>query len=175
MKDNVDILAAAAAVVSALGGGFAAWAAFKSAASARMAQESSERAELRTVLRQVSTTAGLIDIEATRVCDRGASLKTAHRGLATLSGATGNSRVKLHESVVDEKTKKAEDLAADAELWKDGAPGLQSAPAEEIDRVQRRLFVNLRAVEAIREDLDRELAVIESQCSEYRQRMLSQR
>ncbi len=175
MKDTVDLLVAAASVISAIGGGFAAWAAFKSAASARSAQESTERAELRVALRQLSTTAGLIAVEVARVRDRGSALKIAHRSLATLSGTSGSSRVALYESAIDDKVKQSEELAIDAELWKDGATTLQSGPPEEIDRVQRRLSVSLRAVEAIREDLEREHATVESQCSEYRQRMLSHR
>ena len=66
-----EIISSVAAVVSAVGGTFAAVAAFRSAESARVAQQAGTAAKHRAALRQVNITAAEVLIEAERIADRG--------------------------------------------------------------------------------------------------------
>lgn len=166
-----DLLSLAAAVASAVGGGFAAWAAFRSAGSARLAQEEAARAERRAALRRVSETAGQVVSEAERIVARGPQVKLSYRSLFTLSGGAGNSRLPLYLDGVDEKVKKAAALAEDAKLFAGEARSLSDATLDDIDRVQVRLSNSVGTARGIREDLEREESSVEAQCAERRESM----
>ena len=75
--DTPEVVSTVAAIVSAIGGAFAALAAFRSADSARVAQQAAVAAELRAALRQIGTTATEMLIEAERIASRGNDLKIA--------------------------------------------------------------------------------------------------
>lgn len=163
-----EVVSAAAAVVSAVGGAFAAWAAFRSAESARIAQQAGAAAEHRAALRQIGTTATEVQIEVERIASRGNDLKIAYRTLFTFAGQLGSSRNNLYDAAVDEKLKRASELGGYAKLFTTAAAKLDGTPPEETDRVQVRLSNTLTEIRALREDLERELSSVEGQSATYR-------
>lgn len=168
---TTELFSLAASVVSAMGGGFAAWAAFRSAGSAREAQKSAEESERRASLRRVSETASAVSVEADRILIRGERLKLGYRSLFTLSGGTNHSKLPQYLDVIEEKMRKAAAFGVDASLFAGEPKLLAEATAEDVDRVQLRLAHSLVTVRGIREDLEREETGVESQCAELRESM----
>ncbi|MFI3120718.1 MAG: hypothetical protein QX203_12155 [Methylococcaceae bacterium] len=164
-----EIVSAAAAVVSAVGGAFAALAAFRSADSARVTQRAAEAAEHRVALRQIGTTATEVFIEKERITSRGTNLKMAYQTLFAFAGQLGGSRKNFYESAVDEKVQHASKLGEYAKLFTTAAEKLDGTPPEETDRVQVRLSNSLTEIRALREDLERELSGVEGQSATYRE------
>lgn len=100
---TAEVVSAAAAVVSAIWGAFATWAAFRSADSARASQRAVEESERKTALREVAVTAAEIKVEEQRAAARGAEVALASRALEAFSGSYGNSSTQLMVSAVNEK------------------------------------------------------------------------
>jgi hypothetical protein len=171
MATTVEVLSVSAALVSAIGGAFAAWAAFRSAASARLAQESADTSERRVSLRDLTSTARAVVIEAQRVAVRGGELKREHQSLAIMSGASISSSLDLSLAAVEAKLTEAKEQAKHAELFASSSSNLEHASSEEIDRVQLRLSDSLKKAQATLEDFDREHGIIERQCAARRQSM----
>lgn len=169
MATTSELLSIAAAVVSAVGGAFSAWAAFRSAGSARVAQEEAAKAGRRAALRQVSETAGIVISEVERIQARGPQLQRSYHSLFALSGGLSNSRLPLHLDAVDKKVKKATALAEDARLFTSEAKSLIDASIEDIDRVQIRLSNSVITTRGVREDLEREESSVEAQVAERRE------
>lgn len=167
-----EIISAGAAVVSAIGGGFAALAAFRSAASARATQQSAAAAEHRAALRQIGQTATEVVIEGQRVAERANYLKSAYGSLFVFAGQSGGSRQARYDLAVDEKIKRASDLCDYAKVFTSISGKLDDAPPEETDRVQTNLSSALTEIRALREDLERELAGADGQSASYRDRVL---
>lgn len=167
-----EVVSAAAAVVSAVGGALAALAAFRSAESARIAQQAAAGAEHRAALRQIGITATEVLIEAERIVSRGNDLKLAYQTLFAFAGRAGSSRQTLYDSAIDEKLQHASKLSDYAKLFTTAAGKLDSAPPEETDRVQVRLSNTLTEIRALREDLERELSGVEGQSATYRDKAI---
>lgn len=156
---------------SALGGAFAAWAAWRSAGHAKAAQDSADLAERRAVLREISSAASSVLVEQSRIANRADELKLSYRNLFALSGASSSSNLTLLIARIDEKLKAVEALAADAKLFSNNAVALVKAPPEEHDRVITRMRESLIKMQGCREDLEREHNQVESQCAERRESM----
>lgn len=162
-----ELVSAAAAVVSAIGGTLATLAAFRSAETARVTQKAAAAAEHRAALRQIGTTATEILIELKRITTRGNDLKSGYRVLFTTAGQVGSSRKNLYDASVDEKLMLASQLADYAKLFTAANTKLDSTPPEETDRVHVRLSNILTEVRALREDLERELSSVEAQSAVF--------
>ncbi len=132
MADPSAIISAVAAVVSAIGGGFAAVAAFRSAASARDARESAEISEKRAALRQLTVTANEVLVEARRAESRGAELKLAYRALFIFGGSSGGSNEGSYLAEVDKKLAEVTKLSEHARPFASGQDGLMNGPVGEI-------------------------------------------
>ena len=167
-----EVISAAAAVVSAVGGAFAALAAFRSAESARVTQQAATAAEHRAALRQIGTTATEVLIEAERIASRGSDLKIAYRTLFTFAGQSNGSRRNIYDATVDEKLKHASELGDYAKLFTAAAEKLDGTPPEETDRVQVRLSNTLTEIRALREDIERALSGVEGQSAAYRDKVI---
>lgn len=166
-----DALSILAAVVSAIGGAFAAIAAFRSAGSARAAQHAADEAERRACLRTVATIATEASVEFGRVQRRGAELRSGYQTLEVFSGSYQNSGIR---ECVDSVLSRIDVLAPDvthAKLFSENNANLQHAPMTDIDRVHTRLSAALLRVRALREDLEQEHAVLETRLAERRQGM----
>ena len=165
---TTDVLALCASIVSALGGGFAAWAAWQSAASAQRAQAAAQRMERRVQLNEVAATAHAVVNEVRRIQARAVEMRQAYRELATLTGNFGGSRMHTFISEVDRREADAIRIAEHAKLFADGARSLAQTIDEDLDRVQLSLTQASEKARTMREDLDRELSTIRGQCTEQR-------
>jgi hypothetical protein len=167
-----EIASAVAAVVSAIGGAFAAVAAFRSAASARDATRQAEESERRALLREVSTAAASIQAVVLGVSSRGQELLLEYRSAEVFSGSADHSALpKLREST-ENLIEKARSFVEDAQLFSGGAKSLSDAPVEEVERVRTRLTENLTLVQVIREELDRKYLDMASKNMQHRQVIL---
>lgn len=167
-----EVVSAAAAVVSAVGGVFAAMAAFRSADSAWVVQQAAATAEHRAALRQIGVTATEVLIEAERISSRGGDLKIAYRSLFVLAGQIGGSREALYDAKVNEKLNRASELSEYAKLFAGNTRKLDNAPPEETDRVHVHLSNAFTEIRALREDIEREIAGIEGQSATYRDKAI---
>jgi Flp pilus assembly protein CpaB len=168
-----ESVAAVAAVVSAVFGGLAVVAAFRSAASAQKAQASADDAERRAVLRQVVSTARDTELEAGRGIDAAALAARSRQDLAIFTGGLGGSRSRLSQETYAAKTKRAEEIASEAKLFSGEPIMLEKVPPSELDRVLTKLIALLSEARALREDLERERIDLEGQCATYRKAVLA--
>ena len=152
-------------------GAFAAKAAYLSAASAREAKEYAAQADIRAGLREISATAGAILVEHRRIASGVDHLKVALNTLAAFSGSTHHSRFEMYRHAGEERGLESKQLANDAELFANGALSLKDSGIEEIERVRLRLMNSLKQIESIRIDLDNELADINAQNAQARERL----
>jgi hypothetical protein len=168
----LEIATAVAAVVSAVGGTFAAVAAFRSADSAREAARSAEDSNRRAMLREVSSTAASILVAVLGVKSRASDLIIEYTSAEVFSGSAAHSSIQKLKEIALEFQAKAESFGADAELFADGAAQLAQAPMEDIDRVWVRLTGTLRVVQTFRDELDRKYAAMATQNLQHREVVL---
>ena len=168
----VEVISTIAALVSAVGTGFAALAAYRSALSARRTEEASSESERRATLRQIALASVDVVTEAKRIKSRGETTKFAYNDLAVFTGNVGSARIELGKSRIDQKVSDAQSEAEHAQLFVNPAAKLNEAPAQELDRVQTRLLTSLRQLTAIREEIDEECAHIQGQCSQHREQAI---
>lgn len=171
----LEIATAIAAVVSAVGGAFAAIAAFRSADSAREAARSAEDSNRRARLREVSSTAASILVAVLGIKSRASELIVEYKSAEVFSGSAGNSSLqKLKENTLELQAK-AESFVADASLFVNGATQLAKAPEEELDRIWIRLSRNLQVLQTIRDELDRKYTAMATQNLQHREFALQSR
>jgi hypothetical protein len=167
-----ELVSAIAAVVSAVGGGFATVAAFRSADSARKAQQSADEAERRAVLRQVVLTGKEIELESRRCVDTAERARRSYRDLAIFGGGLGGSRHQLAQDALTEKAKRAEAIESEGRLFGTWPSTLETAPFSEIDRVLTKLLALHSEAKAMRDDIERGRADVERQCDAYRNKVI---
>ena len=171
----LEIATAIAAVVSAVGGAFAAVAAFRSADSARQAARSAEDSSRRARLREVSSTAASILVAVLGIKSRASELIVEYRSAAVFSGSTGHSSLQRLKENTLELQAKAESFVADAGLFANGATQLAKSPEEEIDRIWVRLSGNLQVLQTIRDELDRKYVAMAAENLQHREIALQSR
>lgn len=167
-----EIVSAVAAVISALGGAFAAIAAFRSAAMARAATQQIEESERRALLREVSTTAASIQATVLGVSSRGKELLIEYRSAEVFSGSSNNANLQGLRESTEDLIEKARLFVPDAQLFSGGAKSLVGVPIEEVERVSTRLSENLKIVQVIREELDRKHLDMAARNMQHRQVIL---
>ncbi|WP_169333093.1 hypothetical protein [Thiobacillus denitrificans] len=170
-----EIATAVAAVISAIGGAFAAVAAFRSAATARDATRQAEEAERRVLLREVSTAAASIQAVVLGVSSRGQELLLEYRSAEVFSGSSDHSGLRQLRESTENLIKKARFFVEDAQLFSGGAKSLSDAPVEEVERVRTRLAENFNLLQVIREELDRKYLDVASKNMQHRQVILQAR
>jgi hypothetical protein len=162
MENLNSVLSLIATISSAIAGAYAARAAYLSAHSAREAQKSANDAELRALLRELSSTSSRVVVEESRIQIACNDVKRAYRTLAMNTGNSTNSKLALYVGATDKKMITAAELAKDAALFSGGAKSLQLSPLDEIERVLSRQIEALHIVQGIRDDLTREHLSLES-------------
>ena len=175
MAEPATVISAIAAVVSAVGGAFAAVAAFRSAGSARDAYEAAQVFEKRSALRHLTVTAGEVLVERRRAESRCAELKLAYRTLSVFAGASGGSAERECLANVDKKLEEVTKLAENAKPFASDEDSLMNGPIGEIISRETKMARVLTQVCAIREDLEREHASVEGQCTTYREKAIQGR
>jgi hypothetical protein len=164
-----EIASAAAAVVSAVGGAFAAIAAFRSADAARDAARTAEESERRALLREVSNTAASIQAAVLGVTSRGQELLLEYRSAEIFSGSAEHSGLRQLREATETLTERARSFIADAQLFSGGAKSLVESPIDEVERVRTKLAESLALVQVIREELDRKYKAMAEQNLQHRQ------
>jgi|SRR6478672_9266214 len=167
-----EIVSAVAAAVSAIGGAFAAVAAFRSADFARKAQLSADESERRSVLRQVILAAKEVQLDAKRCVDATSLLARSYKDLAIFTDNLGGSRYQLMKDAIEEKTKRAEYIENEGSLFSAWPSTLESAPLEEVDRVLTKVLSLSSEARAMYSDLVRERDDVERQCDAYRKSVI---
>ncbi|MDO9143121.1 MAG: hypothetical protein Q7U49_02335 [Rhodoferax sp.] len=171
----LEISTAIAAVVSAVGGAFAAVAAFRSADSAREAARSAEDSNRRARLREVSSTAASILVAVLGIKSRASELIIEYKSAEVFSGSGGHSSLQnLKQNILELQTK-AESFLADSRLYANGATQLAKSPEEDIDRIWVRLSDNLQVLQTIRDELDRKYTAMAAQNLQHREIALQSR
>ena len=163
MENLNSVLSLIATIGSAIAGAYAARAAYLSAHSAREAQKSADDAELRALLRELSSSSSRVVVEESRIQMAGNDVKRAYRTLAMNTGNSTNSKLALYVAATDKKMITAAELAKDAALFSGGAKSLHLCPLDEIERVLSRQIEALHIVQSIRDDLTREHLSLESE------------
>lgn len=170
--DPAAIISAIAALLSAVGGGVACIAAFRSAKHAKDTFDSAHLAEKRSVLRQLSVTAHEIGIEVDRIKWVAQGLKVSYQTLFTFSRQLGGSRQQLYQQEIEAKLQEAERLLKIASPFTTFQEKLLNGPLEEIS--SREISVSQAAMQAraLREKLEEEHRAIETQNQTHRERTL---
>ena len=163
MTDIATWISVAAALVSAVGGAFAARAAFVSARLARETRAATEEAEHRSARRQIGADASAVVVEAKRVSGLVDHVIRANRGLAALQGGLGGSRLQLFTEAVERKRDESKSLAERATLFSDSLQSLKDTTADDLERIRLQQREALHIVQALREDLVREQESLERQ------------
>lgn len=164
-----EIASAVAAIVSAIGGAFAALAAFRSAAFAKEATLQAEESERRALIREVSKTAAEIMASSLSTSSRGQDLIVEYRTAEVFSGSAENSSIRQLQENTASLVERSRSFAEDAKTFVGGAKALALAPHDEIDRVRTRLTENLGLLRVIREELDRKYADMTARNLQHRQ------
>ena len=172
MADLVTLISVIASGVSAVGGAFAAVAAFRSAGSARDAYEATQVFEKRSALRQLMVTASEVLVEGRRAESRGAELKLAYRTLSIFAGAFGGSAERECLANTDKKLDEVTRLSEYAKPFTCDQAQLMNGPLDEIISRETKMAQVLAQVRAMREDLEREHASVEGQCTTYREKTI---
>ena len=169
---SAEIISVIAAVFSAVGGAFAARAAYLSADSARKAQQAVDEAERRSALRQVVVTAKEVEVEGGRCTAVAAAAIRSCRDLATFSGGLGGSRQKVYVEALEAKAARAAEIEGEGKLFGAWPSSLAASPIGEIDRVAVKLLARRTEAIAMRQDLEGQRADFEGQNSVYRQKVI---
>ena len=173
MSTTVENISTAAAVVGLVVAALSALAAFRSAASAQAAQRWAEDASRRLALYNLSRAANDTLVELQRVLSRSQQACLAYDSLSVFSGSHQNAGIEAAKSNAKAHAERAQQLAEYARLFVDGTSKLKDAPSEEFDRVQLQLAAGLAEIAALREELDRTVSTVESQNSQFRERVLA--
>lgn len=151
-----DLFSLGVSFLSAAGGAFAAWAAWRSAGYAELTQGAADRITHRQTLREIAADASEILVEHGRIDARAQNLKLGYQSFFRLSGSSSNSNLPLYLARVEKKLEHASELATDARLFVGGAASLIHSPIDDLDRVANRLHGSLVTLRGYREDLDKE-------------------
>ena len=172
---STETVAATTAILGLVIAALSALAAFRSAASARSAQRWAEEAAQSGALFAAARTAAEILVDLQRIKSSAEHSALAHSTLGVFSGSYQNSGIQQSESKIAKLVEQAEELATYARLFSDTAAKLGQSPQEEITRVHLNLCASQGQVAALREEIERTVASIEAQNTQYRERALLSR
>lgn len=159
IAENISTLAAAA---SALAGIYAAVAAARSAGSARVAQEAAAESERRVAVRLLSVASADVQVEYQRAQACASDLLSGYQNLEARSGSFQNSGIAERVTKVRERINGVGADVEHAVSFRHGALVLQQSPISDVEREHIRVATTLTQVRALREELDRERAVLEA-------------
>lgn len=172
---STDWISAIASAVSALGGAFAAVAAFRSARSAHETQQAASNIEFRARLREIAYTVVSIDAEITRVKSLARHLEKVYSDLAIFNGGSGGSRHEQVRQNVAQRLAKAIEISETAKPFLNGTEALVKAPAEDTDRVLRNLTSSLARLKAYASEFETELQSAEPERTLHQQSVIGGR
>ncbi len=175
MSDPVAIISAIAAVLSAIGGGIACIAAFRSAKHAKDTFDAGELSEKRLLLRQLSVAAHEVAFEVDRIKWVAQGLHISYKTLFTFAGQFNSSRQQMYEREIDAKLQEADSLLEKAKPFTKFQDSLLNGPLEEIALREIAITQAILRARAIREKLEEEQRSVEVQNQAHRERTLNSR
>lgn len=173
MSDPVAIISATAAILSAIGGGIACIAAFRSAKHAKGTFDAVELSEKRLLLRQLSVAAHEVSVEVDRIKWIAQGLHMSYKTLFTFAGQFNGSRQKLCEQEIDAKLQEADSLLERAKPFTKFQDALLNGPMEEIALREIAISQALLRAKALKEKLEHEARSVEMQNQSHRERTLN--
>ncbi|SFX54675.1 hypothetical protein [Marinospirillum alkaliphilum] len=175
MSDPVAIISAIAAILSAIGGGIACIAAFRSAKHAKDTFDAGELSEKRLLLRQLSITAHEVAVEVDRIKWVAQGLHISYKTLFTFAGQFNSSRQQMYERDIDAKMREADNLLEKAKPFTNFQDSLLNGPLEEIASREVKIAQALLRARIIREKLEGEQRSVEVQNQANQERTPSSR
>jgi hypothetical protein len=173
-QETLALVAAIGGIVSAVGGAFAALAAFRSASSASDALNQAVRLERRALVRQLVVSAHGVISEEARIAALVDELKLQYSTLFTFAGQGDGSRQKFYVDRAEKKKQEANTLQLEAKKLIEEAKSLAGASEEDLTQALSKFDGHLVRVKSIREDLQREIDSVAQQNLMYRDKALSQ-
>lgn len=169
----IEIANALAAVISAIGGGFAAVAAFRSAKSAHDAKTSADSMAHRAALRELSNAASLVVAECISIKSLASELSSECKTAEVFSGSVGHSSIQTILKSISDLVAHSEYVSKDAELFCGGASRLKDTSLDEIDRVIIRMNEHINSTRVMRDELMRKHTLFYAMNVEERSRRQS--
>lgn len=173
--NSTEWITAIASAVSALGGAFAAIAAFRSARSAHESLQAACKIEFRARLREVADCVALINAEMMRIRSVAGRLEKVYSDLAIFNGSFGGSRHELVRQSVAQRLANAIENSEIARPFLNGTEGLEKAPAEDADRVLRNLTRSLARLRVSAAEFETELQSVETERTLHQQAVINGR
>jgi hypothetical protein len=166
-------IAVLASIISALGGLYAARAARVSAELARATLEESRMTEKRSALRQLSLSANQVTVEAKRIDGVSRGLKVNYQTLAIFCGASNGSRVQIYCETIDKRISEAMRISEKSKSFIAFQQQLHKGPLEEITSREISVSRDLRDLQHIRDEMEKENCEISGQIAAYREAALT--
>ena len=170
---DAEALAATIAGASGVIAALSALAAFRSAASAKIAQEAAIDIERRARQRECAKLASELSRECDRAAFYGAAVKRLYRLTFILTDSLQNSRYKALCDYVDRRVQSAKDLVSESAEIFETPEGIASLPREDLDRITISLILALDKARNIVEQLTTEVASQEAQAAQLRELQLN--
>jgi len=171
-QSTLTVIAVVTGFIGAVGGLFAAAAAFRSAGSAKEAVKHARDVERRGLVRDVTRAAHNVVAETMRVDDFGNKLKQAYQTLAIFSGQAGGSRPKLYITDVEEKQKAILPLQQEARKLIDEGEAYRSLAEEELTEVLTKMDGYLVQVRRVKEKFEHDLESVERDNKIFREKAI---
>ncbi|MCP4487634.1 MAG: hypothetical protein GY820_10015 [Gammaproteobacteria bacterium] len=172
-QNTISALTAVASLIGALGGLFAAIAAFRSAGTAKASAAQALAVEKRSQVRDLSNLSNSVLAETMRVDDIANKLKTAYQTLAVFAGASGGSRIKLHTDAVETKQREIGPIQDRAREYAENWQQNRKLGEEELTTHLAEIEGYLIQVRRVKEKLLQELESVEEQNKTYRDKAIN--
>ena len=171
-QGTLSLISVIGGTLAAVGGLFAAIAAFRSAGIAKTAANHAQEVERRSLLREVTAVGQSVIAESFRVDDLSNNLKRAYRNLSVFAGQTGGSREKVHVEEVEKKQREVVTLQQGAMGSLENRESLRAMSEEELTGLLTKFEGYLIEIRRVKEKLGQELASVEQQNQLFREKAI---
>ena len=171
--ETLSIVSAIGSLVAAAGGLFAAFAAFRSAGSARAAVEQGVELERRRLVGLVVEAAQKVETEYMRVTEVAPRLKRAYKDLSTFAGQSGGSRLTLYLAKIEKSEKEVAPFMDEAGSFLTGPKSPSDIPEEELAGLLHKFNGYLGQLRVAKESFRDDLASVERQNEAYREQAIT--
>lgn len=168
----VQYLAAAAGLVSAIGAGFAAVAAFRSAGSAEKANRTLKNNNRAELFRQASLAANRVVSTSVRVDDLGNDLKLEYQTLFSFAGQMGGGRQKMYVDGVEKKQRGIGPMQTSAREFLENLGDPHQSSSADLVRVISEFEGDLAHLERIKEKFIFDIGNVRADNHIYREKVI---
>lgn len=170
---SLELISAGIALISAVGGVFAARAAMESASFAKKSQESAEHSEKREAVTKLVVSVSELDVVLQRINSQSDHLKTIYKSLFHFSGSTNHSSEKLSIEALERKVTDAKSLADEFKSVEFDVNTLYASGIDDINIRFARTQQVLVKVRSISQDIEREYLSAESRLKIYQEKAIN--